>query len=252
MRKFFYVAISCLFTLQLSSQNFLEKNCKHLLENEKSTRVTVTGKMFEMISTVTKDMKDEDLKQARKIFSKIKSFELVSMEDLATANQEIKNITSKTKNYEPLVVIKDKQDNVSVLIREKNGIIYELVGYGSSDNDFFAFSLEGELNLEDLKPLTEKLEKESFSPLSSMRGTKMSDVKVYPNPSAKSSNVNIELPENLVGGKMKVFDATGKVITESNITEKTFEYETKNANNYIIMEFSKDGISVTKKVLIVE
>lgn len=92
-------------------------------------------------------MKDEDLKQARKIFSKIKSFELVSMEDLATANQEIKNITSKTKNYEPLVVIKDKQDNVSVLIREKNGIIYELVGYGSSDNDFFAFSLEGELNL---------------------------------------------------------------------------------------------------------
>ena len=252
MRKLFYLAICCLFTTYISAQNFLVKNCNHLLEHEQSTRVSVTGKMFEMISTVTKDMKDEELQQARNIFSKIKSFELVSMEDYATANQELKNISSKTKDYEPLVVVRDKSDNVSILIKERNGIIYELVGYGSSDNDFFAFSLEGELNLEDIKPLTDKLEKESFSPLSKLTGTKMSDVKVYPNPSAKSSNIKVELPDNLVGGTMKVFDTTGKIINESSITEKTFEYDTKNANDYIIMEFTKDGVSVTKKVLIVE
>ena len=101
-------------------------------------------------------------------------------------------------------------------------------------------------------PLTEKLEQESISPLSQFRGTKISDVNVYPNPNFKGNVINVELPDNLVGGKMKMFDATGKLIKEQNITQKNFEVDPQTSSNYVILEFNKDSINVTKKVLIIE
>jgi hypothetical protein len=254
MIRILSVLICFLFTSAAFSQNFIEENYQSYLNNEDITRVQIGERMFNIAAIMTKDAKSEDAKDAHQIVSKIKSFDLLSMENIANPNQAFAAGLAKCQHLDELIRVKDKTTNVSIRIDEENDVIREIVGLIASDSGFVVFTLVGEIDINEVGKLVNKIQDEKM--MGNLLGTKkveIEEVKVFPNPSKKNATTTIEIPENLIGGKLVVYDLSGKKITDLELSSSSLELNTSTLSNATYMlKFEKGPISINKKLIIIE
>ncbi|MEM9549184.1 MAG: T9SS type A sorting domain-containing protein, partial [Bacteroidota bacterium] len=79
------------------------------------------------------------------------------------------------------------------------------------------------------------------------------DMKVYPNPANLSSEINLDVPEAMVGGKAVLYDANGAKIKTFDVTKRTETISTTNlkAGNYFV-ELNKESISMKRQLIVVQ
>lgn len=95
----------------------------------------------------------------------IKSVEILSIRDRCPNNRREKikqQITrlSDDDEYATLLQVKDKEDQVRMLVRQENEVVKELLLAVVSDDDSAVIRVKGKLNLSDVQTMIEKSEKQ--------------------------------------------------------------------------------------------
>ena len=124
------------------------------VDDSRFTIVSVSPKMFRLLSKVNWDTIPSDLRQTVTV---LHSLRILSTE--TTPQQFYKEALSRIdmKEYEELITIRDKQDNVRFVIKETGGIVHELLMIAVDDDGFTLMSFTGDIDLDKLSRLSSSL-----------------------------------------------------------------------------------------------
>ena len=129
-----------------SIENFYNK----YIEDEKVTDINLNGWVLSLASLIADEETGEEvlnkITQLRIMIAEEKN--IVSKSDLKKLMKEVRK-----NSFEDLITVRDGNDRINFMIREKGDKITNVLVIVNGDNEFILLSLEGALNLEDLKKL---------------------------------------------------------------------------------------------------
>jgi hypothetical protein len=144
-------AATFLMSMQAFSQNdAIEKIFNQYVNDDNFTVVSISPKMFKMMSKVNWNNVSADVKQTA---SQITSLRLLESEK--NTQQIYKDAIQKLNlaAYEELMTVRDGGENVKFLVKENNNIISELLMLVGGENDFVLMSITGNIDLDKLAKL---------------------------------------------------------------------------------------------------
>lgn len=155
--------LSCLFCFALTmnaQSNAVSKYFKQYQRDTSFTKVSVTSKMFSLFTEIDTD--DESEKEILEAMSKLKGIKALFSDD---TNKNLKNYyfdaldtIEKDGNYEELMTVEDRRENVSFMIREDaQGTINELFMVVGGPDNFMVMSLYGVIDLASIGKISKAL-----------------------------------------------------------------------------------------------
>lgn len=135
------------------------------------TTVVISRKMFELAAKV--EAEDDD---AMDVISKLKSVRILAMDECEKPEgvnfyDEVMELLNE-EEYEELMVVKEKDQDVKILIKEADGIITELLLIvGGEDNALI--SLVGEIDLKNVHELSKSIHSEHMVHLKDLKDAKL-------------------------------------------------------------------------------
>ena len=254
MKSLITILTTTLFTLAMSAQSFVENNYENLIDADESTVVKVNQSTFKYASAFVEDTEPEDEIDAKEMLDNIEYFILVAMEDMEDARGTYrKGLRNLESGYEELVNVKSKEGNFTIQVNESGGIVYEIVSLGTDGDDFMAGSVLCEVKLEDVGKIINNIEIDNWKSFKEANNIDYESLSVYPNPVSSSGDLSIEIPDQLVGGKLAILDANGASVKvlKADTNEKNISTAGLNAGSYLI-SISKGDITINRRVLVVE
>ncbi|WP_370087593.1 DUF4252 domain-containing protein [Ekhidna sp.] len=123
-------------------------------ENDETfTKVSVSSKMFSLFTEMEGNTEDE--KEFLDVISKLKGMKVVASEKVSDPkglyNSAISDVAKA--GYEELMTVKDAEENVKISIKEKDGIIEELILVAGGKEKFAMVSLYGIIDLKQVSKL---------------------------------------------------------------------------------------------------
>lgn len=238
----------------LFSQGIIERNYSQYVDQEDVTHVYVSGKLFDFASIIASNVDDKEVRELSEFASKIESFSLIKVPNTTKAEGEFqKGLKDVQGDYEELMRVRDEGTKFAIFVDEENDIVYEVVGLGVVDGEFIALSLVGEMDLNKIADFVSKADSDVFSPFKRLNEFNPEEMKVYPNPTNVSSELNLEVPEAMIGGNATLFDVNGSKIKSFEVksSKETLSTDGLRPGNYFI-ELNKESISMKKQVIIVQ
>ena len=135
------------------------------VEDEDFTQVTVTSRMFGLFANL--EPGDEEDKELMDAISKVKGLRILVKEDAEDGQALYKEAFSliPTKDYDELMSIREKDTDMKFMIKEKDGIITELLMIMGGDDEFFLLSLVGDIDLNQIAKLSRTMDIDGFDKL---------------------------------------------------------------------------------------
>ncbi|WP_436517217.1 DUF4252 domain-containing protein [Ekhidna sp. To15] len=122
-------------------------------DDETFTKVSVSSKMFSLFTEMEGNTEDE--KEFLDVISKLKGMKVVASEKVSDPkglyNSAISDVSKA--GYEELMTVKDAEENVKISIKEKDGIIEELILVAGGKEKFAMVSLYGIIDLKQVSKL---------------------------------------------------------------------------------------------------
>jgi hypothetical protein len=141
----------------LNAQNGIQKFFEDYTGDEKFTEVIITPKMFQMIARV--DLKDPDAQEIKNILADLKSLHILTTATNASFYYKEALTRFKSTDYEVLMTVRDKDENVRFLTKEDgNGVIKELLLLEVGKKEFVLISFVGNIDLAKISRLANKLD----------------------------------------------------------------------------------------------
>jgi len=156
MKKIYLTIVACTFTALLSAQefagSFLDK-----FGNDTDFEVVVIGKkMLNLIEGLTSN--NPDLNEAIK---ELENIMIITSRDSTSSkgfyDSAYKLLANKKQGFEPLITVKDQEEDLIVMAKESKGVIKELVLLSNNESGFNIISLNGKINLKTLAKLSDKI-----------------------------------------------------------------------------------------------
>lgn len=249
MKKLFAVCVFAMFLSGIHAQNIIDKHYQHFVDADESTVVHVAGLTFQMASNVL----GEELEEEKEFIQSIQSFDLVAMPTIDNPREEYKAAVALIgSDYEELINVKEKDGNFSLHIDEENGTVYEVVGIAGGSDEFVIFSLLGQMDLDQIGDMISKIDDQNFGALKDVNLSKVEEVKVYPNPVNTANQFTIDIPDEMIGGKLIVVDPSGAQVKSIKINGNKENIKTNDMNpGYYVVTIENAGVTIKKKVLVV-
>jgi Domain of unknown function (DUF4252) len=121
------------------------------LDDDRFTLVSISPKMFKLMAKVNWDTVSQDMKQT---VSKLQSLRILSTSTTPMVFYKEAMAKIDKKEYEELVTVRSKKDDVHFLIKENGNSIRELLMISLSDDGFTLLSFVGDINLNQLSRLS--------------------------------------------------------------------------------------------------
>ena len=127
------------------------------VEDERFTVVSVSPKMFSLVSKISTD--DEDWEKFREVVGDLNGLRVLTSDSISNGVALYKEALSKvpTGEYSELLTVRDGQENVRIWIKDKGNIIDELLLLVGSPDEFVLLSLTGKIDLDKISNLTKGL-----------------------------------------------------------------------------------------------
>ena len=132
------------------------------MDDERFTMVYVSPKMFELVSKVSSEEMDQDVKD---ILKDLKGLRILTTELNSEGFYSEAKKMIDTKQYEILMTVRDEGSNIEFLVKEKADIIEELLLLVGGSDEFVLMSFVGNLNLKKIAKLGETLDIEGVQHL---------------------------------------------------------------------------------------
>ncbi len=143
------------FTLTASAQGELITNyLSDYADNEDFVKVSINSKMFSLFTEMEGSTEEEE--EFLEMVSKLKGLKILGADSIAGGTRKIYEKAVKDVDkagYEELMTVKDAEEDVKFSIREKNGIIEELIMVVGGNKNFIFMSLFGEIDLKTVSKL---------------------------------------------------------------------------------------------------
>jgi len=252
----YIVTFLSLFIINLvTAQNFIDRHFDSYQDREDATIVHVAPKSFDIASYLIPENTEESAK-AKELVGSITSLDLVAVEDFAEALPEYKRGYSILENgFESLVDIKDKGSRFGFFIDQEDDIIYEIVGIGAVDGSFFLVSVTGEMRLEMVASIINEIQDQgTFKQLAPLKEYDTKAFEIYPNPASSNTQINIDVPESMIGGDVVLYDYTGKQVFSSlGVQDSPHIISTEGLNpGTFVVSLEHNDIQLKKKVVVVK
>ena len=147
-----------IFGFSLSAQDAIDKYFSNLESDTAITKVTVSGKMFELFQHM--DAETEEEKEFIEAVSKLNSMRVLVKENAPDGKALFNSASNKIgKEFEVLLTVDREGERFNFLIKENNGVISEflMIGLGGTQKDDFKFmviSITGEIDLAQISKLS--------------------------------------------------------------------------------------------------
>jgi hypothetical protein len=121
------------------------------LEDEHFTVVYITPKMFQMIARL--DLKDKDAQDVKDVLKDLKGLRILQTDH--NPQQHYKEVMTQfnAAEYELLMTVRDKGENVRFWTKESNGLISELLMLVGDAKEFTLISFIGNIDLNKISKL---------------------------------------------------------------------------------------------------
>ncbi|WP_425392325.1 DUF4252 domain-containing protein [Ekhidna sp.] len=135
------------------SQEVVSKYMDKYETDETFTKVSVSSKMFSLFSEMEGSEEDEQL--FYDITSKLKGMKVIASEKVSSPKAMYDGAVADVEKagFEELMTVKDAEENVKISIREKGGIIEELILIAGGKEKFAMVSIYGEIDLKQISKL---------------------------------------------------------------------------------------------------
>ena len=126
-------------------------------DDENFTKISVSSKMFELFTNI--EPGDEDEEEILDAVSKLKGLKVIAADSIGNSKELYTNAVKKVSGngYEELMEVKDAKENMKFMIKEKDGLINELVMVVGGNESFIIMSLFGEIDLKKISKLSKSM-----------------------------------------------------------------------------------------------
>lgn len=177
MKKSILIIITTLIVGGVQAQdNAISKYFAKYIDDTAFTKVSVTSKMFSLFTEI--DAEDENEKELLEAMSKLKGIKALINEKPANPRALYKEAIAKisgNKDYEELLSVQDAEEDVIFMIRDKGGIINELLMVAGGNKHFMVLSLFGEIDLKKISRLSRVMNIEGMDRLKVLDKDKNND-----------------------------------------------------------------------------
>ena len=166
-----FVLCFCFTPLSISAQeDAISRYFEQYLEDENFTVVFITPKMFQMISKL--DLKDPSARDVKDVLQDLRGLRILQSEHDGVKYYKEAISKINTKEYELLMSVRDKGENVRFWTKEKDGIISELLMLVGEKDEFTLISFIGNINLSKISKLANKLDIDGIEHLKDLKDKK--------------------------------------------------------------------------------
>ncbi len=122
------------------------------------TNVNITGRMFGLFTDL--EMEDEEDQEVMDAISKLKGLKILAKEDTDRGKELYREAFSliPKNEYDELMSIRDEDNDMKFLIKEKNGKVSELLMVMGGNHEFFILTLFGEIDLKQVAKISKAMD----------------------------------------------------------------------------------------------
>lgn len=140
------------------AQDAISKFFSKYQNDESFTQVNVSSKMFSLFTNMEADTPED--KEVLEAISKLKGLRILHKENTSDARSLYKEAFAliPVKEFEELMSVRDKDQDMKFYIKESAGKISELVMIMGGTDDFMVLSLFGEIDLKQVSRIGKKMD----------------------------------------------------------------------------------------------
>lgn len=139
------------------AQNAIDAHFEAYKSDSNYSSVSISSKMFELFTHIEGDTPEEQ--EVLEAISKLKGMKMLVGSNLGDPIAEYKKAVKKpSAEYEDLMVFAQDGEEFTFKIKEKGGVIVELLMIGYSPGEFYILSLFGEIDLKQVRRLARVLD----------------------------------------------------------------------------------------------
>jgi len=154
MKRFTLILATLTFSFtMIAQQTVIDKYFEKYADNDRFTKVTINQKMFSLFANFEGGTEEET--EFMQAISKLDGLKIL-VADSCDNPMEIFRATAKDikkAGYEELMSVKDSDEDVIFSIKEKDGVVKELIMLMGGKEEFVLLSLYGEINLKDVSKI---------------------------------------------------------------------------------------------------
>ncbi len=172
-KKGVFVALFLMTMLPLSmvaQTDAITKYFDQYMEDENFTVVYITPKMFQMISKL--NLKDKEGMELKEVLQDLKGLRILTTEKNGLQYYKEAISKFKTNEYELLMTVRDKDENVRFWTKENNGVISELLMLVGGVKEFVMISFIGNISLDKISKLANNLDVDGMEHLKELKNKK--------------------------------------------------------------------------------
>ena len=142
----------------MAQEDAISRFYKKYENNSDFTRINISPKMFSMFADLELNGDKED-QEVMNMIKDLKGLKILSHDNTKNGMalyEEAFKLLPKNE-FEELMSIQEKDNQMKFMIREKNGTINELVMLIGGEKEFFLMSIMGNLDLKQLSKLSGKM-----------------------------------------------------------------------------------------------
>jgi hypothetical protein len=158
MKNLIIILITTCIGFSASAQNdAVTKLFNDYYDDENFTKISVSSKMFELFTNI--EAGDENEEEILEAVSKLKGLKVIAADSVGNSRELYMNAVKKISGngYEELMEVKDAKENMKFMIKEKDGVIDELVMVVGGNKSFIIMSLYGEIDLKKISKLSKSM-----------------------------------------------------------------------------------------------
>jgi len=143
------------FLLQAQTVSINEFYRKYKNINEENVHVSLPGWIVKLGASIAKTQVEEDMeKQAIDLAKKIKKLRVLTFEESnPVAPKDLERLIKKVRreNFEDLILVREKDTKVNLMIREKRDIVKNLLILVSEDDSFTMVSMKTKFKYDEIE-----------------------------------------------------------------------------------------------------
>ncbi len=171
MKKIIIFYVLAIVAINLWSQSPADKVFDKYSGAEGFTTVYITKYMFDLFKDVENNDVSDEMQEA---ISRLNSIKILATDDDPETKTSINLYDEVMKNlpqeeYKELMVIKEKDENVRFLVREKDNKVVELLLLVGSPDESVMISIQGDIDMKNIAKITKSLNIEGMEKLEKMK-----------------------------------------------------------------------------------
>jgi hypothetical protein len=172
MKKILILIITCLLCTTLwAQQSPLDQFFDKYGSDTSFTIINISPKMFNLFSQVDLDTGDPQAQEIMDVAQKLTGLRIITKDHVSNGTQLFHEAANMLSNkYEELMTIRDHGNDMKFLIKQgNNGIIHELVMLVGGEDEFFAMSLTGDIDLNEISKIAGSMNIQGFDKLKDVK-----------------------------------------------------------------------------------